>query len=65
MYEPQTCPACKKTIDWQNEKAFILEYRDPFAKMNIKQKTIHFFHPTCWVSAAGMEWARQLGYDNL
>ena len=65
MYEKQTCPACKTTVNWQNEKAFILEYRDPFAKMNAKQKTIHFFHPKCWISTAGTEWTKELGYDSL
>ena len=62
MSDKYRCPGCKKPINWVDEKTFILEYRDPKARPNPKQKNIVFIHPTCWVNAAGEEWAQEIGY---
>jgi len=55
----QQCPVCKKNIDWDNDKSFIMEYRNPHMPM---AGNLLFLHTTCFINTAGSTWAERLGF---
>lgn len=55
-----TCPICNAGVDYMTQESFVIEYLLPEGHANSARQAV-FFHPNCFISLAGSEWARRCG----